>query len=138
MLYVCQQVLENFTYYSWNKDRSIHGISPQTDGQTEIANRKVEEMIRALVNFRKNNCYEHLVDFEVAYNTAIHRTTSFSPFFLKYEMNPRKIPLKTLFSNNPSASTFLETIQEYTRFPLDRIRKNNIKIAEYANKETAT
>ncbi len=28
---------------------------PQTDGQTEIANRKVEEMIRAFANFRKDN-----------------------------------------------------------------------------------
>ena len=41
---------------------------PQTDGQTQIANREVEKMISAFANFRKNNWDEHLVDFEIAYN----------------------------------------------------------------------
>ena len=74
---------------------------PQTDGKTEIANRKVEEMIRAFVNFRKDNWDEHLVDFEVAYNSAVHSTTSFSPFYLSYGIASRTIPLQTISSNNP-------------------------------------
>ncbi len=53
---------------------------PQTDGQTEIANSKVEEMMRAFPNFRKDDSDEHLVDFEVAYNSSIHSTTLYSPF----------------------------------------------------------
>ena len=28
---------------------------PQTDGQSEIANRKIEEMIRGFVNYAKDN-----------------------------------------------------------------------------------
>ena len=107
---------------------------PQTDGQTEIANRKVEEMIRAFANFRKDNWDEHLVDFEVAYNSSVHATTMFSPFYLNYGINPRTIPLQTLSSNNPSVSKFLETIQETTRFAQENIQKNNLKMAEYANK----
>lgn len=34
---------------------------PQTDGQTEISDRNVEEMIRAFSNFRKDNWDKHLV-----------------------------------------------------------------------------
>ena len=46
-----------------------------TDGQTEIANRKVEDMIRSFVNFRKDNWDEHFVDFEVTYNSSGSSTT---------------------------------------------------------------
>ena len=107
---------------------------PQTDGQTEIANRKVEEMIRAFANFRKDNWDEHLVDFEVAYNSAIHSTTLYSPFFLNYGISPRTVPLQTLSSNNPSVSKFLEDIQKTTKFAHENIQKQNIRMAEYANK----
>ena len=65
----------------------------QTDGQNEIANRKVEEMIRAFANFRKDIWDEHVVDFEVAYNSAIHSTTLYSPFFLNYGISPRTVPV---------------------------------------------
>ncbi len=37
---------------------------PQTDGQTEIANRKVEEIIRAFANFEKDNWDENTVDLK--------------------------------------------------------------------------
>lgn len=39
---------------------------PQTDRQSEITNRKIEEVIRSLVNFDKSNWDKHLTDFEVA------------------------------------------------------------------------
>ena len=37
------------------------------DGQTEIMNKKLEEMIRAFVNHKQDNWDEHLVEFKVAY-----------------------------------------------------------------------
>ena len=74
---------------------------PQTDGQTEVLNRKVEEMIRAFENYYKDNWDENLIDFEVAYNSSVHKTTMRIPFFLNYGIHPRTIPLHTLSSNNP-------------------------------------
>ena len=44
---------------------------PQTDGQTQIVNRKVEEMIRALSYYNKYNWDENLFEFEVAYNSSL-------------------------------------------------------------------
>ncbi len=38
----------------------------QKEGQSEIDNRKVEEMIEALTNYKKDNLNEHFMDFEVA------------------------------------------------------------------------
>ena len=48
---------------------------PQTVGQSEIANCKVKEMIRAFANFKKDTWDEHLIDIEVTYNSAVNSTT---------------------------------------------------------------
>lgn len=108
---------------------------PQTDGQTEISNRKVEEMIRAFANFRKDNWDEHLVDFEVAINSAINSTTLCSPFYLNYGLHPRTIPLEALASNNPSVDEFLKSTRESSKFAHERILIQNKKMAAYANKK---
>ncbi len=44
----------------WTQYRTFTSIRPLTDGQSEIANRKIEEMIRAVANFRKDNWDESI------------------------------------------------------------------------------
>ena len=107
---------------------------PQTDGQSEIANRKVEEMIRAFANFSKDNWDEHLVDFEVAYNSATNSTTLCSPFYINYGLHPRIVPVEALATSNPSVKEFLKNMQEVSKFAFDRIKQQNEKMAAYANK----
>lgn len=107
---------------------------PQTDGQTEISNRKVEEIIRAFANFRKDNWDEHLVDVEVAYNSAVNSTTMCSPFYVNYGIHPRTVPIEALASNNPTVEEFLRNTQESVKFAFDNIQRQNQKMAEYANK----
>lgn len=107
---------------------------PQTDGQSEIANRKVEEMIRAFANYRKDNWDDHLVDFEVAYNSAVHNTTLCSPFYLNYGIHPKTIPIDGITAYNPTAQSFLETMKDTTDFAYKRIIRQNARMAEYANK----
>ena len=107
---------------------------PQTDGQTEIVNRKVEEMIRAFANFDKRNWDENIIDLEVAYNSSVHSTTMFTPFFLNYGIHPKTIPLQTLSSNNPSVSQFITNIQNSIKFAQENIRKSNESAAAYANR----
>ncbi len=43
---------------------------PQTDGQTERANRTLEDMLRAYVNYRSDEWDEHLIAAEIAYNNS--------------------------------------------------------------------
>ena len=107
---------------------------PQTDGQTEIANRKVEEMIRAFANYRKDNWDKHLIDFEVAYNSAINSTTLCSPFYINYGLHPRIVPVEALATNNPSVDEFLYAMQDAAKFAFDRIRQQNQKMAAYSNR----
>lgn len=109
---------------------------PQTDGQTEILNRKVEEMIRAFSNHHKDNWDDYLVEFEVNYNSAIHSTTLHSPLFINYGIEPKIIPAQMLPSTpNPSVNEFLRNIQYATKVAHDYIIRKNISMEAYANKK---
>lgn len=55
---------------------------PQTDGQTERANRTLEEMLRPYVSFQQTDWDEHLVGAELAFNASKHASTGFTPFYL--------------------------------------------------------
>ena len=85
---------------------------PQTDGQTEIVNRKVEEMIRAFSNFDKRDWDENNIALEVAHNYSAHSTKMFTPFFLNYGIHPKTIHFQTLSTKNLSVSHLITTIQD--------------------------
>ncbi len=55
---------------------------PETDGQKERMNRKLEEMIRCYVDQNQSNWDDFLIDVEVAYNSSPHATTTYSPSYL--------------------------------------------------------
>ena len=55
---------------------------PQTDGQTERANRTLEESLRHYVNHRQNDWDVYLSSIEIAVNNAKQSSTGFSPFYL--------------------------------------------------------
>ena len=62
---------------------------PQTDGQTEVVNRTLSTMLRAIL--KKNikmweDCLPHI---EFAYNHSLHSTTKMCPFELVYGLLPR-------------------------------------------------
>ncbi|KAJ9507837.1 hypothetical protein QJQ45_019250, partial [Haematococcus lacustris] len=61
---------------------------PQTDGQTERANRTVEDMLRPYVNDHKSDWDQHLAAVEFAYNSSEHVGTGFTPFYLNYGQHP--------------------------------------------------
>ncbi|KAJ9532845.1 hypothetical protein QJQ45_010962 [Haematococcus lacustris] len=61
---------------------------PQTDGQTERANRIVEDMLRPYVNDHKTDWDQHLAAVEFAYNNSEHAGTGFTPFYLNYGQHP--------------------------------------------------
>jgi hypothetical protein len=55
---------------------------PQTDGQTERANRTLEEQLRSYINDRQTDWDEHLSALELAFNNSKHASTGFTPFHL--------------------------------------------------------
>ncbi|KAJ9520936.1 hypothetical protein QJQ45_014130 [Haematococcus lacustris] len=55
---------------------------PQTDGQTERANRTLEDMLRNFVSPHHDDWDTHLTAAEFAYNSSVHAATGFTPFHL--------------------------------------------------------
>ncbi|KAJ9511114.1 hypothetical protein QJQ45_013190 [Haematococcus lacustris] len=88
---------------------------PQTDGQSERANRTVEDMLRPYLNHYKTDWDEHLAAVEFAYNSSTHVGTGFSPFYLNYGHHPRTPeallqPPSTL-APSPAADAFVTTMR---------------------------
>ena len=85
-----------FTSHFWREVHRVMGTTlamssgfhPQTDGQTERANRSIEEMLRAFVGKRQNDWDERLGMVEFAYNNSIHGSSGFTPFYLCYGRHP--------------------------------------------------
>jgi hypothetical protein len=62
---------------------------PQTDGQTEVVNRSLSTMLRAVLKHNIKlweECWPHI---EFAYNRSLHSTTKLCPFEIVYGFIPR-------------------------------------------------
>jgi hypothetical protein len=57
---------------------------PQTDGQSERANRTIEDILRSYVNGLHDDWDLHLAAAEFAINNSVQASTGFTPFFLNY------------------------------------------------------
>jgi hypothetical protein len=62
---------------------------PQTDGQTERANRTLEEALRNYVNENHDDWDDHISMIEFAINNSKATSTGQSPFFINYGEHPR-------------------------------------------------
>lgn len=106
---------------------------PQTDGQTERANRSLEDMIRAYVNHKQSDWDIHLPALELATNNSKQASTGYSPFYLNYGFHPQLPVNINIETPNPSAKDFIVQLKE----DLDEARKNLVEAqnrqAKYAN-----
>jgi hypothetical protein len=62
---------------------------PQTDGQTEVINRSLSTMLRAILKHNIKLWEECLPHIEFAYNRSPHSTTKLCPFEIVYGFVPR-------------------------------------------------
>ena len=62
---------------------------PQSDGQTEVTNRSLGDMLRCLVGDNIKSWDTILCKAEFAHNHAVNRSTLFSPFRIIYGIVPR-------------------------------------------------
>lgn len=131
-----------FMSHFWTNLFSMTGVKltpsssyhPQTDGQTEVVNKKIEEILRCFVDEHQRNWDQLLVDVEVAYNSAPHSATLYSPFFLNYGLHPRTIPMDSVTSINPSANDFLSRIQETTKSAYRALEKAQVSMVKFSNR----
>ena len=71
------------------KQKLSSAYHPQTDGQSEVANREMERYLRTFVSFDQDNWVEWLPLAEFAINAAESPTTKCSPFQAVYGYQPR-------------------------------------------------
>jgi transposase InsO family protein len=82
---------------------------PQTDGQTEVVNRTLSTMLRAVLKTNLKLWEECLPHIKFAYNRSINSTTKVSLFQVVYGFNPRA-PID-LFPLLPSEMTCCDASQ---------------------------
>lgn len=61
---------------------------PQTDGQTEVVNRTLSQLLRVVISKNLKSWESCLPFVEFAYNRTVHSATNFSPFEIVYGFNP--------------------------------------------------
>ena len=111
---------------------------PQTDGQTEVTNRTLGSLLRALIKKNKKSWEDILPIAEFAYNRTPHSTTHHSPFFVVYGFDPLTpldlVPIPMHDALDLDAEDRSARIQELHEDVRRRIEKTNAHNALQANK----
>jgi hypothetical protein len=111
---------------------------PQTDGQTERANRTLEEMLRSYVSFQQKDWDEHLVAAELAFNASKHASTGFTPFYLNggREVSvPLDLALEEARSaRQPDAATRIQQLHRDLEAAKEHLLKAQQRQAHHADK----
>ncbi|KAH0652710.1 hypothetical protein KY289_030388 [Solanum tuberosum] len=111
---------------------------PQTDGQTEVVNRTLGNMLRAVLKGKLTSWEDYLPIVEFAYNRTFHSSTGKTPFEVVYGFNPLTpldlLPLPTNDFANLDGKTkadMMKKIHEQTRLAIE---KKNKEVALRRNK----
>lgn len=77
---------------SGTKLRLSSAYHPQSDGQTEVANRIIEQYLRAFVHQNPSRWGHYLLWAEWSYNTSCHSATGVTPFEVTFGKKPPNFP----------------------------------------------
>ncbi len=111
---------------------------PQTDGQTERVNQKIEKYLHIFINYWQDDWVDWLPLAEFTHNNHVHSATGKSPFMVLYGRNPHILPDSPVSwrHKNPTTSEFTETMSQIHKETRDALEKatENMK-AQYDKKK---
>ncbi|KAL3693385.1 hypothetical protein R1sor_007036 [Riccia sorocarpa] len=108
---------------------------PQTDGQTERANRTIEDMLRAFTMEEQENWDNLLPLVEFAYNNCINSSTRTTPFFLMYGEHPLTPTGLLGGGSSSSVSTKVEAVNQFVRRIQEGVAKAKLKLQIAQNRQ---
>ena len=112
---------------------------PQTDGQTERANRTIEEMLRAYVSYEQDDWDVRLTAVEIAYNDSKQASSQFTPYYLnsgQHARLPLSVAVESLHaSKNPTSAERIETLHQDLERAKRYLQQAQQRQAQYANEK---
>ena len=107
---------------------------PQSDGQSERANRTLEEYLRHYINPLQDNWDEYLDLAEYAINDSINPSTGYTPFYLTYGQHPNTALDLTTDAMVPKAQDFLVEMKDAVTHAKAKLQEAHARQATQANK----
>jgi hypothetical protein len=102
---------------------------PQTDGQTEVVNRSLGDLLRSLVTEHHSSWDQILPQAEFAYNDSVNRSTGKSPFHILYGTQLRGVSelreSEQAETSSTRAEEFAEVMKELHAGVKQRLQKSN-------------
>ena len=144
-----------FTGAFWQRVHFLNGtrlgmssaFHPQTDGQTEVYNRILEDMLRHYVSPQLDNWDIYLSCAEFAINNGYVESIKTTPFFLNYGRHPdTPLHLRLLTYNQrssnpikavPTADSLSVQLQERSKAARESLQLARQRMVDYANKNRA-
>ncbi|WVZ16861.1 hypothetical protein V8G54_009843 [Vigna mungo] len=106
---------------------------PETDGQTEVFNRVLEQYLRSFVHSNPSQWSKYLPLAEWSYNTSTHSSTGYSPFHIIYDKPAPSIPHYLLGSSSVEAvDTLLASRQDLLAQLQRKLLKAQANMKHYA------
>jgi hypothetical protein len=104
---------------------------PQTDGQTEVVNRSLGDLLRSLVTEHHSSWDNVLPQAEFAYNDSVNRSTGKIPFDIVYGRKTRGVSelrdSEKMMTKSASAEEFTEAMEEIHSRVKRRLLESNQK-----------
>jgi hypothetical protein len=107
---------------------------PQTDRQTEVVNRCLEQYLRYFTSQHPRSWESYLAWVEYWYNTTCHQSTGTTPFQALYSRSPPRLVNYLVGSSSVSeVDKNLQTRDELLRDMKNHLQNSNNRMKQYAD-----
>ena len=94
---------------------------PQSDGLIERFNRTLLSMLRTVAFENPFNWESDLRPPSLAYNTSVHPSTGYTPFFLMFGRQGQ-MPIDLMYGKSPSTSEYASSLRKWLKEAYRRLR----------------